>query len=342
MSMRTEMNMKERKFKMKHTWIWRGLLIFLCLALSIGGISGCSRPQHDNRGDGVLRVVCTTYAAYDMARSVIGPGMENSGITAEILLLGRPGQDMHSYEPSAQDIVTLSTADLLISVGDTAEPWIKGALSSADNPQLLRVDMMTVCGVMGGTCDLDHDHDHEHSSEMDEHVWVSLKNAIKISEAIAETAMEVLGDQEKAKGIATARDAYVAQLSALDEAYADMVAHAKRKELLVADRYPFAHLMADYGLICHAAFPGCSSETEAYPAVQAELIRKVEELGLSYIFVVDGSDRKVAENIAKETGVQLLLLHSCQVMSKAELDAGLSYLDIARNNLANLSRALCE
>lgn len=327
---------------MKHIWIWRAALLCLCLALLSGGMLACSSPQHDVRADGVLRVVCTTYPAYDMARSVITPADGSGDIETEIILLGRPGQDMHSYEPSAQDIITLSTADVLVSVGDTAEPWIKGALSSANNPQLIRVDMMTVCGVTGEACNLDHDHEHEHSDETDEHVWVSVKNALRISDAIAQAALGSVGDQAIATAIAAARDAYCAELLALDQQYEAMVASAQRKELLIADRYPFAHLMKDYGLTCHAAFPGCSSETEASFATQTELIETVKALDLPYIFVIDGSDRKVAETVAKETGAEILVLHSCQVITEAELQAGLSYLDIAEENLENLRKALCE
>ncbi len=327
---------------MKHIWIWRAVLLCLCLALMSGGMLACTVPQHDIKADGVLRIVCTTYPAYDMARSVI-PSEEKAGnFKTEIILLGRPGQDMHSYEPSAQDMITLSTADVLVSVGDTAEPWIRGALSSANNPQLIRVDMMAVCGITGEACDLDHDHEHEHAHETDEHVWVSIKNTLKISEAIAQAAMEAAGDEAQAADISAARDAYCAELANLDKQYADMVAAAKRTELLMADRYPFAHLMNDYGLVCHAAFPGCSSETEASFATQTQLIETVKSLELPYIFVIDGSDRKVAETVAQETGAQILTLHSCQVVTEAEMKAGLSYIDIAKANLENLRKALWE
>ena len=95
----------------------------------------------------------------------------------------------------------------------------------------------------------------------------------------------------------------------------------------------FAHL----GLDCVAAFPGCSSETSASFETQTKLIEAVKSGGLSYIFVIEGSDRKVAEVIAKETGAEILTLNSMQVVS----DYGsIDYLKVMRDNLENLKKAL--
>lgn len=323
--------------------IFRILSVLLCLCLLCGGLAACSDDQLNPANEGALRVVCTNYAAWDLARSVL-PGDDGHGAVVQVLLLGRPGQDMHSYEPSAQDIISLSEADMVVSVGDTAEGWLASALSASGNTDVRQVKMMEICGIVGHDHEEDCDLDHHHSELTDEHVWVSVQNAEKIARAIADAAIQVMGDRNAALtgGITAARDAYCTELSALDKQYADMVASAKRTELLIADRYPFAHLMHDYGLTCHAAFPGCSSETEASFATQAQLIETVKTLDLPYIFVIDGSDRKVAETIAQETGAQILVLHSCQVVTEAEKDAGLSYLDIAKANLEHLRKALCE
>ncbi|MBQ9779527.1 MAG: zinc ABC transporter substrate-binding protein [Clostridia bacterium] len=329
---------------MKKFFVFRILSVFLCLTLLCGGSAACSNHDLNFKNEGVLYVVCTNAAAFDLARAVVIPEDNNQSAHIEVLLLGRPGQDMHSYEPSAQDIITLSTADLVVSVGDTAEGWLANALSASGNKNVRRVKMMEVCGTVGHDHEEDCDLDHDHNELTDEHVWVSVKNAEKISRAIADAALEVIGDTNAAlsAGISAKRDAYCAQLLALDKQYTDMVASAERTELVIADRYPFVHLMHDYGLTCHAAFPGCSSETEASFATQTQLIETVKFLDLPYIFVIDGSDRKVAETVAKETSAEILVLHSYQVLTEAEITSGLSYLDVAKANLENLRKALCE
>ena len=325
-------------------YILRIFTLLLCLVFLCESLVACTESRLNSANDGVLSVVCTNYAARELASSVLIPDQNGHGAVIQVILLGRPGQDMHSYEPSAQDIITLSSADLVVSVGDTAEGWLASALSASGNKQVRQVKMMEVCGITGHSHEENCDPDHEHNYLTDEHVWVSVKNAEKIARAIADTALEVIGEENAAltAGMIAKRDAFCAELTALDKQYEDMVASAKRKELLIADRYPFAHLMHDYGLTCHAAFPGCSSETEASFATQAQLIETTDALGLAYIFVIDGSDRKVAETVARETGAEILVLHSCQVVTEAEMEAGLGYLDIAKANLENLRKALCE
>ncbi len=326
--------------------IFRILVICLCLTLLCGSLVACSDSGLNPANKGVLHVVCTNVAAWDLAASAIIPEDDSHGAIIQVILLGRPGQDMHSYEPSAKDIVTLSDADLVVSVGDAAEPWLASALESSGNKTVRQVKMMDVCGIEAKP----HEHDdacdteHDHSELTDEHIWLSLKNAQKIARAIADASMEITKDINAALtvGIAEQRDTYCAELASLDRQYADMVATAKRTELLIADRYPFAHLMQDYGLTCHAAFPGCSSETEASFATQARLIETVKSHELPYIFVIDGSDRKVAETVAKETGAEILLLHSYQVVTKEEISKDLSYIDVMKYNLENLKKALCE
>lgn len=324
--------------------IFRIISLCLCLVLLCGGLIACSDSELPPANEGDLIVVCTNVAAWELASEAIIPEDDSHGAVIQVILLGRPGQDMHSYEPSASDIITLAGADLVVSVGDTAETWLASALSSSGSKDVRQVKMMEVCGIAGEHHDHGDDCDLDHSELTDEHVWVSLKNAQKIAHAIADAAMEITKDvnAELTAGIAQKRDAYCAELASLDNQYTDMVASAKRKDLLIADRYPFAHLMQDYDLTCHAAFPGCSSETEASFATQAELIETVRSLELPYIFVIDGSDRKVAETVAKETGAEILLLHSYQVVTEEEFSAGLSYIDVMKDNLENLRKALCE
>lgn len=325
-------------------------LICICLSLWIlGSLVSCSDVARDDvREDGVLNIVCTTFAGYDFARELTEGVLEDGDGKMSITLLGQAGRDMHSYEPTAADLVALTQADVFICISKASETWVEAALSAVDNPHLHCVEMMSVCDPMLSSevacdnSDPDHDHtyDHEHSGDAtyDEHVWVSLKNAALIVDSISKALIEAAPAQ--AEAIAANTAAYLAELDALDEAYTQMVAKAQRKTLLIADRYPFAYLMRDYGLDCHAAFPGCSSETEASFATQTYLIETVKEHELPYIFIIDGSDGKVAETVRQQTGADILVLSSCQVVTEDEMKAGVTYLSIARENFENLKKAL--
>ncbi len=327
----------------------RSIALLLAVTLLFGMLllGSCEKTSHDPHGDGVLTVVATSFAGYDFARQIMREAPDGQ---VEIILLGKPGQDMHSYEPTAADIETLSRADILVSLGGSNEAWLDATLKSAMNESVRKVAMTAVCETMDmiPTEGMDtaegndghHDHDHAAGTSCgligaDEHVWLSPVNAVAIASAIGEALGEI--DVSNADMWETATDAYTAELTALWQEYEGMMTDAVRTDILIADRYPFAYLVRDLGLTSYAAFPGCSSETSASFATQVFLIEKTRELALPYIFIIDGSDGKVAEAIAKECGVGVLTLDSCQVVT----DRSKTYIDIMRSNLENLKKALC-
>ena len=314
-----------------------GTILVVCLALFAGItllFAGCNPSgQAKPSEDGCTTIVCTNFAGYDLARALLTNYQKAGGEgKVELILLGKDGQDMHSYEPTAADIMTISRADVLVCVG--AEQWLDAAISSSGNQNLIRVSMMEVCDT------IEEDHDHDHGGEdctligQDEHVWLSVENAIRISGAIQNGICKA--DEENAYVWTSCGEACNAELTALRDEYTAMMAGATRNTVVIADRYPFAYLFRDLGLGCVAAFPGCSSETSASFATQTMLIEKTRELGLSYIFVMEGSDQKVAGVVASETGAEILTLNSMQVVADRES----TYIQIMKYNLEQLKKAL--
>ena len=319
----------------------RFLIILLCLTLwgsALWGLTACDGVgQADPTADGCTTVVCTNFAGLAFARSLLDTYTQNGGEgKVELTVLGKPGQDPHSYEPTAADIITLSRADVLVCTG--AEEWLEAAVSSSGNKTLSRVTMMEVCDTIEG--DHHHDHDHDHGDGacaligQDEHVWLSLKNAMRITSAIG--AAVRAADPHNAEAWQACEEAALGELTALDNEYTAMMATATRKTVVIADRYPFAYLFRDLGITCIAAFPGCSSETSASFETIVQLTDAVKTHELDYIFIMEGSDGKVAEVVASETGATVLTLHSLQVVSDPDTD----YLQVMRSNLENLKKAL--
>ena len=305
-------------------------IVILCLAF---GLVACDGLRVDPREDGVVTIVTTSFAAYDFARQLTVGAPEGS---VDLILLGKTGQDMHDFEPSAADITTIGRADLLVAVGN--EAWLDAAVKSAQNSALVRVDMMTACETLvesGHDCD--HDHEENDATPLnaaDEHVWLSTENAEHIVAAMGAALVSI--DAANAPLWETNLATYTARLQALTADFAAMRAGAVRDTLVIADRYPFAYLVHQLDLHCYAAFPGCSSETSASFETQTMLIEKTRELGLPYIFVIEGSDGKVAGVVAAESGAEILTLDSVQVVTDREK----TYIGIMRKNLEELKKAL--
>lgn len=321
-----------------------GVLLAGCAGSSSSGPSaapsGSSQPQQDEN----LQVVTTIFPIYDWARQVIGdvPGVE-------LVWLQDTGVDMHSYQPSAEDMLKLSSCDVFLYVGGTSDSWVDGALKEAVNPDMKVLSLLEILGdnarleeLTEGMQAEDHEgHDHGDEDEYDEHVWLSVKNASLLTQSIADTLAQL--DPDHADAYAANAAAYEAQLADLDAQYQAAVDAASVKTVLFGDRFPFRYLTEDYGLEVYAAFPGCSAETEASFETIAFLAGKVDELHLPAVLTIENSDQRVAQTIIQNTASKdaaLLRLDSMQGTSAEDVAAGTTYLSIMESNLDVLKAAL--
>ena len=294
-----------------------------------------------------LRVVATIFPVYDWARQVVGdlPGVE-------LVWLQDTGVDLHSYQPSAADLLNLSSCDLFLYVGGESDSWVAGALEEAVNPDLQALNLLEALGdkarpetlTEGMQAEEDHDgHDHDHEEEetADEHIWLSLRNASLLTGALADALGRL--DPDNADAYAANAAAYQAQLAGLDAEYQAAVEEASASALLFGDRFPFRYLTDDYGLEVYAAFPGCSAETEASFETVAFLAGKVDQLNLPAVLTIEGSDQRVAQTIVQNTNgkdAALLRLDSMQGTSARDAAGGATYLSIMESNLEVLKAAL--
>ncbi len=327
----------------------RFLIFLLSALLLLSLLAGCGSvgPEHGDK----FRVVVTIFPPYDWVAEILGDRIED----VELTLLLDNGADLHSYQPTADDMIKVSTCDLFVYVGGTSDGWVKDALKEAVNPEMRVVNLMEALGdrvveeerVEGMEPEEDHDHgeeDHDHEEEgpeYDEHIWLSLKNAAFLTRRLSDEIQAM--DPENAGTYKKNTEAYLAKLDALDASYADMVAGAEKDTLLFGDRFPFRYLAEDYGLNYYAAFVGCSAETEASFETVIFLANKLEELELPAVLAIESSDgrlpRTILEN-AKSSHAQVMVLNSLQSVTAKDVAEGASYLSIMEDNLETLRKAL--
>ena len=317
------------------------LLLTFVLFLSLCPVSGLAEEA------GKIRVVTTIFPIYDWVREIAG----DTGNT-EITLLLDSGVDLHSFQPSAQDILKVATCDLFIYVGGESDEWAEDALAEAVNPDMVVISLVEALGenakaeeiVEGMQAEEEEEEGEEgeeEEEEIDEHVWLSLRNAQAFTSAIADALAQK--DPANADSYRANAEAYGAKLAALDAAYAGAVDSAAHKTLLFGDRFPFRYLTDDYGLTYYAAFAGCSAETEASFATVIFLAKKTDELQLPAVLTIEGKDHRIAETIIGSTADKnrkLLTLNSMQGTTANDIAQGATYLKIMEDNLAVLKEAL--
>ena len=317
----------------------RKISFILVFALLLPCILFSSCGQKPNSDDGKFTVVCSIFPQYDFCRVITG-GQD------EVILLQENGVDMHSYEPTSRDILTIAKADMLIYTGGASDAWIEGVLRSAGNDKIITASLFDYAALLSSE-ELEaghnhtHDHDHDHADggvcgEYDEHVWTSPKNAIKIVEGLCDALCRANPEGSERYRKNTAE--YIEKLQALDGSYEQFFSSAE-PVLIVADRFPFLYLAHDYDVIYRAAFSGCSSETGASFEVVLSLIAEAKKNGASVIFDTDNSGSDVAKRVADECKIEIKTLYSCQSVTSAQLEGGASYISFMEKNLETLKEA---
>ena len=338
-------------------------------ATSSAAASSTASTQSETKTDDANKkfsVVCTIFPEYDWIRQLVGDKKDNYEIT---YLLDK-GVDLHSYQPTAEDIAKIANCDLFVYVGGESDGWVNDALKESKNDKMQVVNLLETLGknvkpeeVVEGMQeedehdhdhddkdhddkdhdheDADHDHDHEEETEYDEHVWLSLRNATALVNTLAEKLQTI--DPENKDYYATTAADYTAKLGDLDSRYLATIKKAKVKTVLFGDRFPFRYLVDDYGLKYYAAFVGCSAETEASFETVAFLAKKTDDLKLKSVLVIENSDQKIAKKIVettKDKSQNIVVLNSMQSITNEDIANGATYLSIMESNLKALASAL--
>lgn len=348
------------------------LVIMVAVMFAAIGLSACGKDESKNRAEsGSLNIVATVFPEYDWVMNILGDNPAN----AEVTMLLDKGVDLHSYQPTAEDILKITTCDMFIYVGGESDEWVEDVLEGANNEDMVVINLLEVLGdkvkeeeVVEG---MEHDHEHEHEDgddhedgdehehedgdeheheegeeeeegpEYDEHVWLSLKNASFLTDSISASLSSI--DAANANTYSKNAEAYKEKLNALDKEYENAVSSASINTVIFGDRFPFRYMTDDYNLSYYAAFVGCSAETEASFETIIFLANKVDELSIDSILTIEGNNHKIAETIRDNTSSkdqQIMIMDSMQSVTEKDVSEGASYLSIMESNLSVLKEAL--
>ena len=341
------------------------ILIFAAAFFAVFTLFAGGKKDNSAANSSAPKIVTTIFPEYDWVNNILGKNPAN----AELTMLLSSGADLHSYQPTVADIMKISTCDLFVYVGGESDKWVDDALKEAVNKDMVVINLLETLGdkvkeeeIVEGMQGEDEEHEHHHDdddddedadghhehhhddeeeAEYDEHVWLSLKNAAILCDALTDAICMI--DAANAATYKANAASYIAKLNALDAKYTEVVANSAVKTVLFGDRFPFRYLVDDYGLSYYAAFVGCSAETEASFETIAFLAKKVDELSLGTILTIEGNNHKIAQTIAQNTKAKnqkILTLDSMQSVTSKDVKNGANYLSIMETNLEALKTAL--
>lgn len=337
--------------KLTSCFSFRAVLILLSTAIIMTSVlCGCSettvdpiKPQTKDKPD-KLSIVTTIFPPYDFARQVAGDN-------ADITMLLAPGEECHTFEPSPQDIIDIQNADLFIYVGGESEEWVDGILSSVDNKDMKILNMMDITDVVeeeivegmevhedDETLPSAETNDVGEDKEYDEHIWTSIDNAQVITHAICEALCEI--DEPHQADYTSACEIYLSELSALKKDISRIVKNAERNTIVFGDRFPVRYFADEFDLEYYAAFPGCAEQSEPSAGTVAFLIEKVKEENIPVVFYLELSNGKIAKTIADSSSAETMQFNSCHNVTMDQFLDGVTYVDLMKENMAALEKAL--
>lgn len=308
-------------------------IIAVLSLLSLLLLSGCT-PVGGNSHNAEEKplVAATIFPPYDFAREVAGD-------RAEVTMLMPTGAESHDYEPTLQNIDTVSRCDVFIYVGGGVDKWAQKLLDAAPNNNrrvICLSELVPVIHLDGHSHDHAH-HDHE-GEEFDEHIWTLPNNVEVIASKIASVLCEI--DESDTEYYKARLANYNAQLKLLYENIGEIVESSQTKTLCFADRFAFRYLADGYGLNYFAAIDGCESDAEPTLAALNNVIDCIQKNNLSVVLYTESGSPDIVKRVTDITGVKGLMMYSCHSISGEQLADGVTYITMMKHNTEVLKEAL--
>lgn len=318
------------------------LISLMLLAGSILTACGLTNIQPGQDESSGLEVVVTTTFVGDVVEQVAGE-------IPQVTILLEPGQNPHSYQPTPQDLVKISRADIIFINGLDLEEFLDDLLEGSGTQAELVVvsEGIQPLGMLDEVDQHEDDDDHEEDGEDDDqhdrglgydpHVWFNPNNLIIWTDNIV-SALSGL-DPDHAAIYQANGQAYQEELIALDSwirAEVERIPEENRK--LVTDHTSLGYFAEQYGFKqVGAVIPALTTEAETSGQELAQLIDTIRETQVKAIFVGIDFDPTLAQRVAEETGVDLIPLY---FGSLSEGEPAGTYLDFMRYDVNAIVSAL--
>ena len=296
-------------------------ILLLCLLAAVA-LAACGSAQTSAQADDQLAVTVTFDAIKEFAEAVGGDQVAVSVIIPT-------GTEPHDFEPKAQDLVGLSSADVFIYNGLGMETWVDDAVSAANNEKLVVVDASTGADAIVNT---DEGEIAEHG-QYDPHLWLSIKGAETEITNIKDAF--VAADPDNKDYYETNCADYIAQLETLFNEYSAKFATVEKKSF-VTGHAAFGYLCRDFGLTQNSV-EDVFAEGEPSAQQLAELVEYCKQNGVTTIFAEEMASPEISQTLANEVGASVKTIYT---MESAEDD--LSYLERMADNLSEIYESLSK
>lgn len=308
-------------------------------------------------GEKKLEIISTIFPTYDFVRIIGGDKVES------IMLLPW-GIEPHSYEPSPRDVVRINSADLLIYTHEEMEPWVS---KITKNIKVKNIELAKELGLVleekdhkhhdekyehngffkkimdffrGNKEHKHHEHDENcnHNHDNDPHIWTDPIIVLDIIDRITKQLITL--DPNNKDYFEKNSNNYKKEIQNLHESYLDLIENSKRNKVVFTGHSVFGYFSERYNIEFISPYRHFAPNSEPSPRDVALLRSYIEDNNVKYIYYEELVSPKIANALEKELKVKALLLHGAHNLSKEEVENGITYLKIMKNNIENLKLGL--
>jgi len=315
---------------------WTALLLCLITLVSFSACSnnnsantsgGSSSPtstaDQSNTPEGSKIKVSVTFDAMTEFTKTIGKDK------VEISTIIPAGTEPHDFEPKAQDLVALSTANVFVYSGLGMEAWVDKAISSANNSNLITVEASKGADGIKNT---DPGEIEEHG-QYDPHIWLSLKGAELEAKNIKDGLVQA--DPSNKDFYEKNCSDFVAQLESLFNEYNGKFQSVSKKSF-VTGHAAFGYFCRDFGLTQNSV-EDVFAEGEPSAQQLTELVNYCKENKVTTIFAEDMASPEVSKTLADEVGAKVETIHTIE-----SAENNMTYLERMKDNLSKIYDSLSK
>lgn len=254
----------------------------LCRATSIAAVivAMASAVSAEDK----MKVVTTFTVLADMASNVAGDA-------AEVVSVTKPGAEIHGYEPTPQDIVRASGADLILWNGMNLELWFEQFLTNiGDLPSATLTDGINPIPIATGA----------YEGKPNPHAWMGLDNALIYIDNIRDAFAQQ--DPENAEIYTANAEVYKDELRAVIEPLRQQIATIPDDQRwLVTCEGAFSYLARDFAMKELYLWP-MNADQVGTPQQVRGVIDGVRDNEIPVVFCESTVNTAPAKQVARETG----------------------------------------
>lgn len=302
--------------------------IFVIL-ISLVTLSSCN----ENTDNDKLTVVTTIFPIYDIVREIADD-------TVNINLMIAPGQDIHSYDPSTEDIINVKKSDLFIYIGDNMETWASSLTEDTQNKDMLVVEIVEDERIKLSS--LEHhehteEHDH-HDHNVDMHIWTNPYYVLIMVELITKALVEI--NPSCKDTYYSNSEKYIQEINGIIDDIKDIIDEKKRDTLYFGAPFAFYYLTTAFGLEHRTVYDTCSIEVEPTIDKILAMNKEIIDKNVPVVYTKELLNDSIARKIIEGSNAKLVLLHSGHNVSKEDFERGITFLEIWHNNVEALKEGL--